>query len=79
MLHALEHSADKNWSLEVRLAALFHDIGKPKSRRLAETDGNALRRSHTILEGQDQKLSQRILLRAHPSVSKKNILSMAMR
>ncbi len=71
LLHALEHSADKNWSLEVRLAALFHDIGKPKSRRLAETDGNALRRSHTILEGQDQKLSQRILLRAHPSVSKK--------
>lgn len=36
LLHALQHSADKNWPLEVRLAALFHDIGKPKSRRLAE-------------------------------------------
>jgi tRNA nucleotidyltransferase (CCA-adding enzyme) len=36
LLHALQHSADKNWPIEVRLAALFHDIGKPKSRRLAE-------------------------------------------
>ncbi len=35
LLHALQHAADKNWTLEVRLAALMHDIGKPKSRRLA--------------------------------------------
>jgi poly(A) polymerase/tRNA nucleotidyltransferase (CCA-adding enzyme) len=34
LLHALQHAADKNWPLEIRLAALFHDIGKPKSRRL---------------------------------------------
>lgn len=33
MLHALGHAADKNWSLEIRLASLFHDIGKPKTRR----------------------------------------------
>ena len=33
LLHALQHAADKNWSLEIRLAALFHDIGKPKTRR----------------------------------------------
>ncbi|KKP84938.1 MAG: PolyA polymerase [Parcubacteria group bacterium GW2011_GWD2_35_7] len=38
LLHALQHSAEKNWSLEVRLAALFHDIGKPKTRRLASPD-----------------------------------------
>jgi len=36
LLLALQNAADKNWSLEVRLAALFHDIGKPKARRLAE-------------------------------------------
>ena len=35
LLHALQHAADKNWSLEIRLSALFHDIGKPKSRRVA--------------------------------------------
>jgi len=37
LLHALQHSADKNWPLEIRLSALFHDIGKPHSRRFAET------------------------------------------
>ena len=36
LLHAVQHAADKNWPLEIRLAALFHDIGKPKSRRIAE-------------------------------------------
>src|SRR3989344_5006420 len=35
LLHALQHAADKNWPLEIRMAALFHDIGKPKTRRLA--------------------------------------------
>jgi poly(A) polymerase/tRNA nucleotidyltransferase (CCA-adding enzyme) len=33
LLQALQHAADKNWPLEIRLAALFHDIGKPRSRR----------------------------------------------
>lgn len=32
-LEALNHAKDKNWGLEIRLAALFHDIGKPRSRR----------------------------------------------
>lgn len=39
LLHALQHASNKNWPLEIRLAALFHDIGKPKSRRLAEGKG----------------------------------------
>ena len=33
LLEALQHAANKNWPLPVRLAALFHDIGKPRSRR----------------------------------------------
>ena len=33
LLHALQHAADKGWPLEIRIAALFHDIGKPKTRR----------------------------------------------
>ncbi len=33
LLHALQHAAEKGWPLEVRLAALFHDIGKPRTRR----------------------------------------------
>ena len=33
LLGALQHASDKKFSTEIRLAALFHDIGKPKSRR----------------------------------------------
>jgi tRNA nucleotidyltransferase (CCA-adding enzyme) len=33
ILKTLQHSADKNYPLHVRLAALLHDISKPESRR----------------------------------------------
>jgi poly(A) polymerase/tRNA nucleotidyltransferase (CCA-adding enzyme) len=36
LLRALQLTADKNWPLEVRLAALFHDIAKPATRRFEE-------------------------------------------
>lgn len=33
LVHALQHAADKQYPFHIRLAALFHDIGKPKTRR----------------------------------------------
>lgn len=36
LLRALQHAADKQWSLDVRLAALFHDIGKPATRQWSD-------------------------------------------
>lgn len=35
-LRALNYAAEKDFSLEIRLAVLFHDIGKPKTRRFDE-------------------------------------------
>ena len=33
ILRTLQHAADKKWPLHIRLAALFHDISKPETRR----------------------------------------------
>ena len=33
LLRSLQHAADKKWPFHVRLSALFHDIGKPPTRR----------------------------------------------
>jgi putative nucleotidyltransferase with HDIG domain len=41
--HALlagQHAANKDWPLEIRLAALFHDIGKPRTRGKREPGSN---------------------------------------
>ncbi|VAW32465.1 CCA tRNA nucleotidyltransferase [hydrothermal vent metagenome] len=36
VLRAVQHSADKKWDLDIRLSALFHDIGKTDSRRWSD-------------------------------------------
>ena len=36
LLRSLQHAADKDWPLEIRLAALLHDIGKPATRRWSD-------------------------------------------
>jgi putative nucleotidyltransferase with HDIG domain len=36
LLRSLQHAADKGWPLDVRLAALFHDIAKPETKRWSE-------------------------------------------
>ncbi|TAJ13890.1 HD domain-containing protein [Patescibacteria group bacterium] len=36
LLRALQHSADKEWPFIIRLSALFHDVGKPATRRWSE-------------------------------------------
>lgn len=33
LLKSLQHAAEKKWPLHIRLAALFHDISKPSTRR----------------------------------------------
>lgn len=35
-LRTMQHAADKEWSFDIRLAGLYHDISKPETRRWSE-------------------------------------------
>lgn len=48
-LRSLQHAADKDWSFDIRLAALFHDIGKPKARRWSDEKGDWTFHGHDVV------------------------------
>ena len=39
LIKSLEHGSKEHYALHIKIAALFHDIGKPRSRRLANGRG----------------------------------------
>jgi putative nucleotidyltransferase with HDIG domain len=48
-LRTLQHAADKKWPLEVRLAALFHDISKPEARRWSKEKNDWTFHGHEVV------------------------------
>jgi poly(A) polymerase/tRNA nucleotidyltransferase (CCA-adding enzyme) len=36
LMRSMQHAADKGWASDIRLAALFHDVSKPETRRWSE-------------------------------------------
>lgn len=58
LLRALQHAADKKWSLDVRLAALLHDVGKPRTREWSETKSDWTFHGHDVVSG---KMTKKIL------------------
>ncbi len=60
LLRTEQHSADKKMPLRVRIAAIFHDIGKPKSRRKDPTTGQWTFYGHEVIGA---KMTEKILTR----------------
>ncbi|MBU3669038.1 MAG: CCA tRNA nucleotidyltransferase [Candidatus Taylorbacteria bacterium] len=58
LLRSLQCAADKKYSLEMRLSALFHDIGKPKSRRYSEEKRDYTFYGHEVIGA---KMTEKIL------------------
>lgn len=36
LMRTMQHAADKEWDFDIRIAALFHDVSKPETRRWSE-------------------------------------------
>ena len=58
LMRALQHAADKNWSLDVRLAALLHDIGKPRTRVWSDEKKDWTFHGHDVVSA---KMAKKIL------------------
>jgi len=50
-LRALQHAADKGWDLDLRLAAMFHDISKPETRRWSDEKKDWTFHGHEVVGG----------------------------
>jgi tRNA nucleotidyltransferase (CCA-adding enzyme) len=55
LLKTVQHSADKGYSLEIRLASLFHDISKPETRRWGEEQKQWTFYGHEVLGAKKTK------------------------
>jgi putative nucleotidyltransferase with HDIG domain len=49
LLKSLQHAADKRFPLEIRLAALFHDIAKPETKRVSRENGQISFYGHEVV------------------------------
>jgi len=59
-LRACQNAADHDWPLHIRLGALLHDIGKPKSRRFDKTKNDYTFYGHEVVGA---KISKKVLER----------------
>lgn len=58
-MRSLQHAADREWPLTVRLAAMLHDIGKPKARQWSEEKKDWTFHGHEVIGA---KTARRILM-----------------
>ena len=61
LLRSLQHAADKNYPLDIRIAALFHDIAKPQTRRFSRETGQFTFYGHEVVGSREtQKILERL-------------------
>jgi len=58
LMRALQHAADKKWALDVRLAALLHDVGKPATRVWSDEKKDWTFYGHDVVSA---KMAKRIM------------------
>lgn len=58
LVRALQHAADKEWGFDIRIAALFHDVSKPETRRWSEEKKDWTFHGHEVVGA---RVTKRIL------------------
>lgn len=61
LLRSLQCAADKEWPLDIRLTALFHDISKPETRHFSRETGEYTFHSHEVVGSREtRKILERL-------------------
>jgi poly(A) polymerase/tRNA nucleotidyltransferase (CCA-adding enzyme) len=55
LLLTVQHSADKDYDLEIRLASLFHDIAKPITKGVSQETGQPTFYSHELVGSRETR------------------------
>ncbi len=58
LIRTVQHAADKQYPLEIRIASLFHDIGKPATRRFSRETNQYTFYGHEVVGA---KMTEKIL------------------
>lgn len=49
LMRTMQHAADKEWDFDIRIAALFHDISKPETRRWSKEKNDWTFHGHEVI------------------------------
>ncbi len=61
LIRSLQHAADKGWDLEIRIAALFHDIGKPNTKGFSRETNQPTFYGHEVVGSREtRKILERL-------------------
>ncbi|OGG53051.1 hypothetical protein A3C20_03005 [Candidatus Kaiserbacteria bacterium RIFCSPHIGHO2_02_FULL_55_25] len=55
LMRSLQHAADKEWALEIRLAAMLHDVGKPATRVRSDEKNDWTFHGHDVVSSRMTK------------------------
>ncbi len=61
LIRSLQHAADKGWDLDIRIAALFHDIGKPNTKGFSRETNQPTFYGHEVVGSREtRKILERL-------------------
>jgi tRNA nucleotidyltransferase (CCA-adding enzyme) len=70
LMRSMQCAVDKNYPLEIRLAALFHDIGKPKTRVFSKEKNDFTFYNHEVIGTKMTKVILNDLKFSHETIEK---------
>ena len=70
LLRAVQHAADKKWDFDVRIAALFHDVSKPETRRWSDEKKDWTFHGHEVVGARTTKKALKDLKFSRETIEK---------